>query len=202
MEAHVSTLSTVAGETLHVIGKDGVERAKAWLEKTGKVQVNFLRYQLGEAPFLTFQNDSGSSFSFDLGGILNLEGGNAQFFGEVKKVSGESGQGGLNGTYHEYLAKCYKVSTSIDMPAHFMWITWHPFSQSTWSALCDAATVVGAVNHHKETYCAAGEVDEDLCAALAERLWLIVLSDRQEKLSMSDAMLGEVRAAIVRGVTV
>ena len=35
---------------------------------------------------------------------------------------------------------------------------------------------------------------------LAARLWLIVLSDRQEGLSMSDEMLGELRKAAVRGV--
>ena len=55
---------------------------------------------------------------------------------------------------------------------------------------------------HKSKYRGDDEViDEDPCNQLADRLWLIVLSDRQEGLSMSDDMLGELRKAAVKGVT-
>lgn len=43
--------------------------------------------------------------------------------------------------------------------------------------------------------------DDAVCAEVAERLWLVVLSDRQEGLSMTDAQLGVLRQAEVHGVT-
>lgn len=186
-----------AGETLHVIGREGVRRAKVWLEKTGRVNVTLSRYEVREAPFLTFVRPDGVQYSFDVGGNLLLDGGNAIFYGEVKKVSGEAGQGAQ---YREYLAKCYCAFVKNHQPYHFMWITWHPFSLTTWTKLCDVAHLKKAVESHREVYCGTDPVDDATCADLAQRLWLIVLSDRQEALSMSDDMLGEVRRAIVKGV--
>lgn len=184
------------GESLHVIGQDGANRAKVWLEKTGRVDVHFSRYEVGEVPFLTFGKPSGTSFSFDIGGVLRLESGNVSFFGEVKKVTSEAGQGPQ---YREYLAKCYRASVIQGHPHHFLWITWHPFSVTSWSHLCDASSVKAAIEEHKDEFC-DDTVDETLCEELAERLWLIVLSDRQETLAMSNAMLGTIRKAIVEGV--
>jgi hypothetical protein len=185
------------GESLHVIGREGAGRAKVWLEKTGRVDVNFSRYEVVESPFLTFPKVVGEPFSFDLGGVLRLETGKVSFLGEVKKVSSEGGQGVA---YKEYLAKCYRTVAHIGLPYHFMWITWHPFSQNNWTQLCTAAQISSAVTEHKVAYCGPGPVNEVLCAELAERLWLIVLSEKQEGLSMSDSMLGTVKKAVVEGV--
>ena len=55
----------MAGEITHDIGRDGVERAKTWLEKTGRVRVDFTVYEVGNAKFLTFKNTTGDGFSFD-----------------------------------------------------------------------------------------------------------------------------------------
>ena len=188
----------MAGETTHGIGQDGVERARAWLEKTGRVQVNFTVYEVGVPPFLTFRNTTGGEFTFDMCGVLNLDEGKALFYGEVKKYSGVGSQ---SKEYTEYLAKCYRATCMNERPYHFMWITWHPFSQTKWSKLCTAEEVRVAVNKHKTKYCGDDQdIDEELCDELAGRLWLIVLSDRQEDLSMSDEMLGELRRAVVHGV--
>lgn len=186
----------LAGEETHEIGRDGVSRAKSWLEKTGRVDVQFTVYEVSGAQFLKFPNCSGGSFSFDLGGVLRLDTGNVNFYGEVKKVSSEANQAQK---YREYLAKCYRAAIHSAMPHHFMWITWHPFAQTSWTRLCTADEVSAAVSTHQATYCGADDVDHQICKELAERLWLIVLSDRQETLSMSDAMLGHVKAAIVMG---
>ena len=188
----------MAGETTHGIGQDGVERARIWLEKTGRVEVNFTVYEVGPARFLTFENTAGGEFSFDLGGVLNLDEGKTSFYGEVKKYSGVGSQ---PQEYTEYLAKCYRATSIYNHPYHFMWITWHPFSLTRWSQLCSAPEIRAAVNMHKSTYCGDDQdIDEGLCDELAGRLWLIVLSDRQERLSMSDEMLGELRKAVVQGV--
>ena len=179
------------------MGQDGARRAKVWLEKTGRVDVHFSRYEVAEAAFLTFEKVTGDDFSFDLGGVLRLESGKVGFFGEVKKVSSESGQAAM---YIEYLAKCYRALVTSSKPYHFMWITWHPFSLTKWSKLCTAAEIKDAVEAHRNAYCGSDPIDDELCSKLAERLWLIVLSDRQETLSMSDAMLGTLKKAVVEGV--
>ena len=189
----------MAGETTHGIGQDGVERARTWLEKTGRVQVSFTVYEVGAVPFLTFSTTTGDQFSFDMGGLLNLDEGGVRFYGEVKKYSVVGAQ---PQEYTEYLAKCYRATSTHEHPYHFMWITWHPFSQTKWSQLCTATEIRAAVASHKTKYCGDDQdIDEDLCDELADRLWLIVLSKRQESLSMSDEMLGELRKAVVQGVT-
>jgi hypothetical protein len=189
----------MAGEATHGVGQDGVERARTWLEKTGRVNVNFTVYEVGAAPFLTFSNATGGDFSFDMCGLLNLDEGKARFYGEVKKYSGVGSQ---PEEYMEYLAKCYRATVEHGHPYHFMWITWHPFSQTKWSRLCTATEVRTAAEAHKATYCGDDMgIDDEVCNQLADRLWLIVLSDRQEGLSMSDEMLGELRKAVVQGVT-
>lgn len=188
----------MAGETTHRIGQEGVERARAWLEKTGRVQVHYTVYEVSGAPFLTFGNTTGGEFSFDMCGTLDLDEGRTSFYGEVKKYNDVGSQ---PQEYSEYLAKCYRATSLHERPYHFMWITWHPFSQTKWSRLCTAAEVRAAVVSYKTKYCGdAQDINEDLCEELADRLWLIVLSDRQEGLSMSDEMLAELRAAVVRGV--
>ena len=188
----------MAGETTHAIGQDGVERARTWLEKTGRVEVNFTVYEVGAAPFLTFQNTTDGEFAFDMCGVLNLDEKKAHFYGEVKKYSRPGSQ---PTDYTEYLAKCYRATSLHERPYHFMWITWHPFNLRRWSRLCTAEEVRAAVDKHKTNYCGDDQdIDEDLCDKLADRLWLIVLSDRQEGLSMSDEMLGELRKAVVLGV--
>ena len=195
---HCCRVGRMAGETTHGIGQDGVARARTWLEKTGRVAVNFTVYEVGTAPFLTFSNTTGGKFSFDMGGLLNLDEGKALFYGEVKKYSSVGSQ---PEAYTEYLAKCYRATTVHGRPYHFIWITWHPFSLMKWSQLCTAEEIRDAVDLHKTTYCGDDQdIDEDLCNDLADRLWLIVLSDRQEGLSMSNEMLGELRKAVVQGV--
>jgi len=187
-----SSLRLVAGEEAHGTGEDGVERARAWLEKTGRVNVNFTVYEVGAAGFLTFDDAKGSEYSFDLSGVLDLDEGKSTFYGEVKKYSVVGRQ---PDEYTEYLAKCYRAVVTSGHPHHFFWITWHPFSQTKWTNLCTADEIRAALETHQAKYCGADEIDNAAVTALADRLWLVVLSDRQEALSMSNAMLGELRRA-------
>lgn len=194
-----SRVCPVAGEEHHINAEDGVERARTWLEKTGRVSVQYTVYEVGAVPFLTFRNVNDAEYSFDMCGNLHLDEGTTTFFGEIKKYNAVGDQPAM---YSEYLAKCYRACAAEGRPYHFMWITWHPFSQTNWSKLCTAEQIHDAVQTHKALYCGDDEdVDEGLCAELADRLWLIVLSDRQEGMSMTDEQLGLLRQAAVLGVT-
>ena len=57
-------------------------------------------------------------------GVLNLDEGKHPFYGEYSRVGSQPEE------YKEYLAKCYRTTRLHRMPYHFMWITWHPFSQT------------------------------------------------------------------------
>jgi hypothetical protein len=187
------------GEVLHEAGREGAQRAKRWLERTTRVDVHWVNPDY--VAKLTFNWADGRTFSFDLGGQLrggDLDG--QEFFAEIKKYNAVGDQGAL---YDEYLAKCYRAFG--EMPSrcdHFLWITWHPFSQSKWTTLCTAGVVREAVLKHRveslgvtDAEEAQTVVDDATCTAVAERLWLIVLSDKQEVLAVEDAHLDVVLAA-------
>lgn len=181
---------SAAGEQLHERGREGAKRAKTWLEATTRVDVNWINPDGVQK--LTFHWETGNTFSFDLGGLLR--GGDyhrQEFFAEIKNYSDAHDQGTL---YTEYLAKCYRALKL--MPArcdHFMWLTWHPFSVKKWADLCSAKEVQRAVIENRER-CLGIEkqaeaevaVDARLCEEVASRLWLIVLSEKQETLVIDE----------------
>jgi hypothetical protein len=191
----------VSGEELHEIGRDGTIRAKRWLEATTRVDASWINP--GAAQKLTFHwADGKSSFSFDLGGTMRGgEWHGEEFFAEVKKYSSAGDQGAH---YTSYLAKCYRAFTV--MPArcdHFMWVTWHPFKVGKWADLCSPDEVSESVITHRAAALgvvdledARQSIDDATCAAVAERLWLLVLSEKQErKLVIEQVDLDSVWAA-------
>jgi hypothetical protein len=181
------------GEAIQAIGIDGAERAKRWLEGTTRVLHVWTNPE--DAPKLTFSWATKGEFSFDLGGTLQgaeLQGKN--FYAEVKKYSGAHDQGT---EYPKYLAKCYRaLLQSPAMCDHFMWITWAPFLVSKWAALMTADYVAESLKnakHRTRTLGAANaEPNADHCADVASRLWLIVLSDKQEALRLTENERGEI----------
>jgi len=144
-------------------------------------------------PKLTFPwaGSTGATFSYDLGGLLigdELDG--QEFLAEVKYYKQVGRQAEM---YDEYLAKCYRAyELRPDRCNNFMWITWCPFSISKWQNLLSCDEVFAAVVRHGAL--ALGEpdptkapaiVDRSRCDDVAQRLWLIVLSDKQEALVVS-----------------
>ncbi len=178
----------MAGEGQHQTGLEGVRRAKEWLERTGRVNVHWTVYE--HAPLLTVKRPAGGDRSFDIGGVLrggDLDG--RMFYAEVKKYSDAGGQASM---YGDYLANCYCMTReSPEKPLEFMWITWHPFSLTKWSKLTDWEEIRDSVQARQAEWLGELGVDEEVCKLAASRLWLVVLSDRQEQLTMSDEMLAE-----------
>jgi hypothetical protein len=186
------------GEGLHVQGHDGVVRAKRWLERTGRVEAAWTAYD--RKAMLTIHRPSGAEdLSFDLGGLIrggDLDG--SVFFAEVKKYDGAHDQ---QEHYTKYLANCYCMMLGDRAkPYEFMFITWHPFSLGKWNRLCEADEVERAVDELRVEWLGEGaEVDRSLCELVAARLWLLVLSDKQESLTMSTEMLAQLRHAATLG---
>ncbi len=191
----------MAGEELHEKGAEGARRAKVWLERTTRVEARWVVPDRVAVPKLTFSwvKPNIDPFSFDIGGLLSggdLEG--EQFVAESKFYDNPGNQGTM---YREFLAKCY--CALIDRPSvcdHFFWITWAPFLVESWKELTSEEFVAKAVTKHceKALNCepseAADALDDTLVKEVSERLWIIVLSKRQEQhLVMSQQHLALIR---------
>ncbi len=139
---------------------------------------------------MTFKWPTGkqTTFSLDLGGLLcGGEFDNDIFMAECKKYSLPGDQGTH---YLSYLAKCYVIASQQQSYVdHFMWITWCPFNVSDWDKLLTEDWVRKAVRRHCDDIFGSITpeeldtlIDNEIVRTVAERLWMIVLSDKQEQL--------------------
>lgn len=190
-----------SGEALHKAGDDGARRAKRWLEASTRVSKSWLNTDptIGARCQFTWPHGT-TGFSFDIGGFLcggEFEG--HSFLAECKNYNTAGDQGT---EYSMYLAKCYAAYMAQPRWSdHFMWITWHPFSVTTWASLCKRDKVRDSVlSEHNRVFGvdskdqAKGIIDETVVDAVADRLWLIVLSRNQERLVISRKHLALIRA--------
>lgn len=182
------------GEAAHRKGEDGARRAKKWLDATTRVRASWTNEGDVIASRLSFAWPfGGQPFSFDLGGLL--KGGeyeNHHFMAEVKAYDAAQDQGTH---YDDWLAKCYVVMGLQPAWAnHLMWITWSPFRITDWPKLMTAEYVERALlvdRNKKRVFDAdknvdvSDKIDRNLCQQVADRLWLIVLSSKQESLVIS-----------------
>lgn len=177
----------MAGEVLHARGAEGVRRAKLWLDRTTRAEARWLVPDTIAVNKLTFKWHDGSTYSFDLGGLLRFGGHDQEIFvAECKFYSGHHAQGTM---FTEFIAKCYRARL-ID-PARadqFIWITWAPFLVTKWEHLAKPSYIREAIHKHGlkcvgkgDTAGIDAEIDDDLIKDLAERLHVIVLHERQEE---------------------
>lgn len=197
------------GEEQHESGRIGVRDAKRWLEATcraevkwdnpnsGKSKLQFVK--AGATPSGTAQGDT---FSFDCGGTLLGGTSDGEIFLAEVKHYGRSGNQGEQ--YREFLAKCYQAK-QIAGPFcdHFLWITWAPFSVTTWSNLLTPdyvhAAVLATERSRKIALGNLAEPDPGVCDIVSGQLTVVVISDRQlELLSLQAAELIPVRKALIR----
>lgn len=175
------------GEVLHEAGRDGARRAKRWLESTSRVDACWMNPDKGAVDKLTCAWPvGGQSFSFDLGGRLRYGDFDGQlFYAEVKKYSTASG---LGSHYSDFLAKCYVFYLANPAFAdNFVWLSWTPHGISRWSSLTSASEVRKAVIANAARIFPAetepeSAIDMDVCQTVSERLWLLIVSDKQEAL--------------------
>lgn len=182
-------------ESSHKDGEDGVILAKQCLESTTHIELPFDAYECPEQTILIRLD--GAKKRYDLAGHIIAT--KRPLFVEVKayNVVGKQPE-----EYMEYLANAYSVTArdikdGVDRKREFMWVTWHPFSQTKWVNLTTKTEVRKALETHPE--CLAGDpVDEEIVDLVTHRLWLIMLSKRQEQLLLTRDELYTVQAALKR----
>lgn len=163
-----------------------------------KLQVSKLQFRKAGAP--AGSNVASDWFSFDLGGTLS--GGSAEgdvFLAECKSYKGAADQ---HDHYKDFLANCYLVQNRHGAQYdHFMWLTWAPFQITEWPTLLSPGKVKEAVHDDadsKYTALGADPYDPTIGDAVAAKVMIVVLADRQEvTLSLHDPELMYVRKALL-----
>ena len=179
------------GELIQKLGEEGARRAKLWLDATTRVSASWSVYDEYGASKLKFPwPNGGKGFSYDLGGVLHGGGLDKQnFLVECKKYSSDN-QGPA---FDKFLAQSYvMLKTYPFMADQIMWITWHPFRIKSWNVLHAVESIETALVAHGERVFGTkveddvkAQIDAEVVRDLAERIWVIVLSDRQETLVIS-----------------
>jgi hypothetical protein len=195
------------GEQIQAAGAEGAQRAKIWLESTCRAEVKWNNPKVGvkklqfkKAGAAEDSEAPGDYFSFDLGGnILGDDSDGDLFLAEAKKYSLPRDQGP---EYREFVSKCYLVESELGpFYDHYLWITWAPFLSSSWNTLLTPEFVKSAVHSKPDRkYIALGTSDyqSDIGEAVATKLMILVLSDRQEiLLALQGSELMHVRKALL-----
>lgn len=193
-------IDALPGELYQKIGEDGARRAKLWLDATTRVMSTWSVYDEFGVPRLLYPwPEGGKAYSYDLGGIFH--GGDLHqqaFLVECKKYSTDN-QGA---PFDKFLAQSYvTLRDHPQLADHFLWITWHPFRQTSWNELWSEQKIRDAIVSEKGRIfggvtddVARQSIDENIVTDLSKRVWVIVLSDRQETLVISK----EDRAEVVK----
>jgi hypothetical protein len=185
----------MAGEDAQDTGREGLQRARQWLSLTTRVKDSWTHSEEPLAELIHFQWPYGSqaTFSFDLGGIFkdgDLDG--QSFVAEVKNYRYEMD---LPDQFLDFLAKCYVALEA--KPArcdHFLWISWSPFQARSWHKHATTESVKKALAHPSnrkrvlDVDTASDAMQKwniELMSKVASRIWLITLSDQQEKLVLT-----------------
>lgn len=186
----------MSGETEQRKGRRGALLAKRWLERTTRVNRSLVNPDGVAARKLTIKKakyvDANSVFSFDLGGSFrggDLDG--QDFLAECKYYASSQD---LPAHFRAFLAHCYRA-LAIDhlMADQFLWISFAPHGVSKWDKLASVEEVKAAVLDDKllDVNFTDGqdphtEFSEDIAKKVSERVWLLILSERQiEHLTMS-----------------
>lgn len=187
---------SASAEPVQHRGREGVLAAKKWLEATTHLKLTWDCY---DTPVhCTLPLLDGTTKLFDLAGVM-LESPKPVVV-ECKKYATVGNQAAA---YTEYLAHAYSSTARSfdivggDAEREFFWVTWHPFSQSKWPQLVTHSEVSDALVKHPEVL-DGNSVDGDLVRLVASRLWLIVLHERQERLTLSEDELHLVMAQLKR----
>lgn len=192
------------GEEIQHKGEIGASRAKRWLERTSRADVHWVNPDTIAKEKLEFEWCNHTTFSFDLGGVFTGSGDNVRdslegknFLAEVKFYEQASDQGVL---FVDFLAKCYRAKVEDRRHADiFLWISWAPFSVGKWRKLHSSDEIRSALLSEKNYERALGVNTRDqardvlqrpevvaLCEQLADNIWVIILSENEEKyLSLS-----------------
>lgn len=177
----------MAKETAHRIGHEGLHEIKEWLEGTTRFAFSYTVWD--SEPMCTLECPDGTKKALDLEGstVGKPDERPRPVSVECKKYTGVGGQAE---DYREFLAVAYANTVHTidskggDAEREFLWVTYHPFSQTKWSELLTMTHLRGCVEEFK-TLLDGAKIDDDLLAKVAQRISVVVVGQRQVNLRLT-----------------
>ena len=191
------------------LGRIGAKRVKRLLEATLRFKLPYNAYQHAERVELTML--TGIRETYDLNGDYLDEGGQevTRIFVESKNLDGAGNQ---STEYKRFLAQAYSATMHVlgeqkkgkDPKYEFMWATTCPWKGdgfrhvASWTALRDAVEwdrtrdLEQLVAGKKKPRVIPDDhlLDEDVARVVATRLWVWVISERHEEMTLGSKMRG------------
>lgn len=190
----------MVAESLQRDGELGLRFTKQWLESTTWIELPFDVYS--NAPICTKRRLDGQVKRYDAFGAIHTSPPTPVLL-ENKAYNSAGGKQGQE--FWEFLANAYSVTAQeikdgADARYEFMWVTTHPFDQTSWNELTTAKRVKEALEKHPEALGNDGshDIDPDLLSTVADRIWLLVLRDKQESLMLHASELAQVEGLLNR----
>lgn len=179
-------------------GRSGVKFTRRWLEATTFVELQWDSYNNEEFCILPLLK--GEPKAWDLSGSFLLE-NRQRVFVENKA---EDTAGHQTAQFREFLSNSYSSTAKQwelikkDPNYEYFWVTTHPFgTTSNWASLVTKKSVIDAVTA-EDALPENVSIDEDLAALVATRIWVLVASTKQERLTLERAELDKVLLALER----
>jgi hypothetical protein len=177
-------------------GEIGLDFTKRWLESTTWIELPFDVY--ANETVCTMERLDGKVKRYDAFGTIHTAPPTPLL---VENKAYNSAGGKQAKDYWEFLANAYsitakKLQAGRDSRFEFMWVTTHPFEQTDWNELTSPARVLEALE--KDPEACGSAPDTNLVSMVAERLWLLVLHDKQSNLMLSPSELSDVEAKLNR----
>lgn len=189
----------MSAEETQEIGRKGVATLKRWLEATTYITLPFDAY--GHRIDCTVHTLDGQKI-FDLAGHMLGDEKKDPIRIECKKYSSAGIQGK---EFKKFLSIAYsnalyeKREYGKYRETHFYWVTFHPFSLAQWSKLETFGYMKSALQAHP-SYLGDVGLDEQLAIDVVGRVTVLVFNPKQEKLSLTNEELNQIRPLISRQV--
>ncbi|MEJ7742886.1 MAG: hypothetical protein WKF73_10235 [Nocardioidaceae bacterium] len=177
----------MAKETAHRIGYEGLHEIKEWLEATTRFAISYTVWD--SEPMCTRECPDGTMKALDLeGNTVGKPGERPRPVSvECKKYTTVGGQAE---SYREFLAVAYANTVHTinsmggDAERQFLWVTYHPFSQTRWNEL-ETMTHLRECVEEYDTLLKGAKIDDDLLAKVAKRISVMVVGQRQVDLRLT-----------------
>lgn len=177
----------MAKETAQRIGWEGLHEVKEWLEATTRFAFSFTVWD--NEMMCTRPCPDGTMKALDLEGVtVGAPGERPRPVSvECKKYTTVGGQ--AEG-YREFLAVAYANTVHVidamggDAERDFLWVTYHPFSQTRWNELLTVSHLRECVEEH-DTLLGGAQIEDDLLATVAQRIGVMVVGQRQVNLRLT-----------------
>lgn len=177
---------TRSPEGLHDVGRDFLIKTKQYLEATLVIDVPWTVYH--DNGMTVLQGLDGKAHAFDALGMLK-DGAKRPIYIEAKFRTKSSD---INSEYDDFVAEsfsCYvKEQWRPNFDPYFMFVTNRPFKTEDYHKLTQTAYLASFLSNLKGKY-GVNQATSDQVEAFKDRLWLVIWSNRQDLMCVSDPSL-------------